>query len=75
VNLLQNWVVLLWQTCKHENLSMENLLLHNNHWKNKQMVTVWQGWTMMKWLQNLWVSEGLLGCDRRHNRDAGLARL
>jgi hypothetical protein len=30
---------------------------------------------MMKWLQNLWVSEGLLGYDRGHNRDAGLARL
>jgi hypothetical protein len=32
---------------------MENLFLHNDHWKNKQLVTVWQGWKGMKGKQNL----------------------
>jgi hypothetical protein len=29
---------------------MENLFLHNDHVKNKQLVTVWQGWMGMKWM-------------------------
>jgi hypothetical protein len=48
--LQQNLVALLQQTGEHMHLMMENLCLHNNHWKDKHMVTVWQcGMGMKEW--------------------------
>jgi hypothetical protein len=57
VRLRQNWdvlqqnrVALLQQTREHAHPMMENLFLHNDHWKDKHMVTVWQcGMGMKGW--------------------------
>jgi len=48
---------------------MGNLFLHNDHLKNKQLVTLWQGWMGVKQRQKLWASGGFVGCDRGPNRD------
>jgi hypothetical protein len=53
--LQQNLVALLQQTGEHMHLMMENLCLHNNHWKDKHMVTVWQCGMGMKEWQKLWL--------------------
>jgi hypothetical protein len=53
-DLLQNRVALLQQTSEHAHPVMENLFLHNNHWKNKHMLIVWQCGMVMKGWQNLW---------------------
>jgi hypothetical protein len=39
--LQQNRVALLQQTGEHAHPLMKNLFLHNDHWKDKHMVTVW----------------------------------
>jgi hypothetical protein len=41
------------QTWEHAHPVMENLFLHNDHWKDKHMVTVWQCGMVMKGWQNL----------------------
>jgi hypothetical protein len=43
------------QTGEHGHLMMENLFLHNNHWEDKHMVTVWQCGMGMKGWQKLWL--------------------
>jgi hypothetical protein len=55
-DLLQNRATLLQQTWEHAHSVMENLFLHNEHWKDKHMVTVWQYGMVVKGWQN------------RHNR-------
>jgi hypothetical protein len=50
----QNLAALLQQTKEHVHLMMENLFLHNNHWKDKHMVTIWQCGMGMKGWQKLW---------------------
>jgi len=62
VRLRQNWdvlqqnrVALLQQTGEHVHPLMKNLFLHNDHWKDKHMVTVWQCGMGRKGWQKLWV--------------------
>ena len=48
-------------------LMMENLFLHNNHWKDNHMVTVWQCGMGMKGWQKLWL-KGWSGGVRQRGR-------
>jgi hypothetical protein len=66
--LRQSWDVLQ-QTGEHVHLMMENLFLHNNHWKDKHMVTVWQCGMGMKGWQKLWLNGWSGGVRQRAELD------
>jgi ABC-type nitrate/sulfonate/bicarbonate transport system ATPase subunit len=60
---------MLQQTEEHVHLMMENLFLHNNHWKDKHMVTAWQCGMGMKGWQKLWLKEWSGGVRQRVKLD------
>jgi hypothetical protein len=68
--LQQNLAALLQQTEEHVHLMMENLFLHNNHWKDKHIygdsMAVWDGdegvaEAMVKWMVWWGAAEGRFG--------------
>jgi len=51
------------------------LFLYNDHWENKQLVIVWQGWMGVKWRQWLWARRGTGGVRQRAEQGCYLGRL